>query len=96
MNSRSSRAKAGSGRVWPASLWGYSRVHLRMNQATGLMSMAVHLAAQPHRFQGDGAAAGERVQHLGRASAVGLADLIAEPLEVGVVLAAPSGGCHPL
>ena len=54
MNSRSSRAKAGSGRVWPASLWGYSRVHLRMNQATGLMSMAV--TSQPSRIASRGIA----------------------------------------
>ena len=41
MNSSDSRANAGKGRRCPASRWGYSRVHLRMNQATGLMSTAV-------------------------------------------------------
>ena len=48
-----------------------------------------HLAAQSHGFEGDGAAAREGVQHLGGASAVGLANLVAEPLEVWAVLAPP-------
>ena len=47
------------------------------------------LAAEAHGFKRDGAAAGERVQHLGRASAVGFADLVAEPLERIAVLSPP-------
>ena len=47
------------------------------------------LAAQSHGFKGDGAAAGEWVQHPGGASAVGLADLVAEPLDVRAALPAP-------
>src|SRR3990172_7770612 len=48
MNSSDSCAKDGKGRVWPARRWGYSNVHFRMNQATGLMSMAV--TSQPRRM----------------------------------------------
>ena len=54
MNSADSSANLGSGRVCPASFCGYSRVHLRMNQATGLMSMAV--ASHPSRIASSGIA----------------------------------------
>ena len=64
MKSRSSIANVGNGRVLPASLWGYSRVHLRMNQATGLMSVAVTSQPRRHGFQGDGATRRQRGQAL--------------------------------
>ena len=48
-----------------------------------------HLAAQTNRFKGNGAAPGERVQHPGRPSAVGLANLRSKPLQISSVLTAP-------
>ncbi len=54
MKAGSWMAKSGSRRVWPASRWGYSRVHFKMNQATGLMSMAV--TSQPRRIASSGMA----------------------------------------
>ena len=60
-----------------------------MNQATGLMSIGRNFTAQAHRLQRDRAAPGERVQHLGRPPPVGLADLIAEPLQIRPVLPSP-------
>jgi hypothetical protein len=54
MNPLFSRINAGNGRVCPASFCGYSSVHLRMNQATGLMSMAV--ASHPSRIASSGMA----------------------------------------
>ena len=54
MSAPSARAKAGSGRACPASRRGWSRVHLRSSQATGLMSMAV--ASQPSRMASSGIA----------------------------------------
>jgi hypothetical protein len=48
-----------------------------------------HIAAQAHRFQGDRAATGERVQHLGGTAAIGLADLLPEPVQIRSRLAPP-------
>ena len=47
------------------------------------------LAAEPHRLEWDRAAAGERIQHFGRAAAIRLANFPPEPVEIGVVLAPP-------
>ena len=79
----------GRGRVWPASLWGVLKGALEDEPCDRVDVYGGHLAAKAHRFEGDGAAAGERVEHPGRASAVGLANLVTEPIEVRPVLAAP-------
>src|SRR5690606_8399500 len=42
-----------------------------------------HVAPEPHRLQGYRPATCERIEHFGRAAAVGLADLLSEPVEVG-------------
>ena len=47
------------------------------------------LAAEAHGFKRNSAAAGKRVQHLGRAPTVGFANLVAEPLERVAILPAP-------
>ena len=48
-----------------------------------------HLAPETHRFQGNGTAAGEGVQHLGCLPTVRLADLGAKPLQVRAALPPP-------
>ena len=48
-----------------------------------------HLAAEPHRLQRDRASTGKRIQHLGRAAAIRLANFLPEPVEIGAVLAPP-------
>ena len=53
------------------------------------------LAAEAHGFQRDGSAAGEGVEYLGGASAVGFADLVPEPLERLAVLSAPVEDAAP-
>ena len=47
------------------------------------------LAAEPHRLQRDRTPAGERVEHPRRPPAIGLADLLPEPVEIGTALAPP-------
>src|SRR5690606_35232209 len=48
-----------------------------------------HLAAETHGLQRDRAAARERIEHLRRPPAIGLADFLSEPVEIGTVLPAP-------
>src|SRR6516162_2026447 len=48
-----------------------------------------HLAAEAHRLQRDCAAAGERVEHLWRATVIGFTDLAPEPVEIGPALTPP-------
>jgi hypothetical protein len=51
-----------------------------------------HLAAEPHGFKRDCSSAGERVEHLRRAPAVGFADFLPEPVEIRAVLPSPMQG----